>query len=595
MAYTFVNSFKKGIDARRNRISAQQGSLIVGKNVHINRGAEIEKRKAFVTFAELPPAQTRGLHATKFGVYVFGHLPAESVTVPAGIIYQRLVAPGGDALVEIMSVDSFNSVPYVVARFGSGSVFHFYNGRRVLDWDGLAPSISNLATLSAGLATLVDTDPEVSASYAFIGGVHTITLTAAVNNVVVPIAATVQNIAGNLFSTTTVSITQPASVSLPQIARIQISTITVATGAPTEGTQPADLWAIYVRGRAFRVNGTASGIGGVARTFRGKVYTTVQGILYFSHANDPTRWALTYMQDGKKVDTFAGYEILSQQTGGSEDLVTVAPYQNFLACFSRRSTQIWQVVPGDPADNQPQQILENIGTFAPRSAISFGELDVFFLSDSGIRSLRARDASNAAVVFDVGTSIDPVVVAKIASVGEPLSAKAVGVIEPRDGRYMLAIGDTIFVYSFYPSSQISAWTTYEPGFAVEDFAVFGNSLYCRAGDTIYIYGGKSGSIYDSSTAEVWLSWLDGEKPAHQKHFKGLDLSCEGTWEIEYSTDPNNTDYAKAGSVTGQNFSLPHFGLSSHGTHIGIKFISSDPAAVGISSVCAHFDFTDPPR
>ena len=44
MAYIFVNSFKQGLDARRSKISAQQGSLVSGKNVHINRGGEIETR-----------------------------------------------------------------------------------------------------------------------------------------------------------------------------------------------------------------------------------------------------------------------------------------------------------------------------------------------------------------------------------------------------------------------------------------------------------------------------------------------------------------------------------------------------------------------
>ena len=594
MAYTFVNSFKQGIDSRRSKISSQQGSLIYGRNVHINRGGEIEKRKAFVAMAEMPDG-THGLHATKFGIYVFGSNHPAVMPMPTGYIYQQLVAPGRDVLVEVASVDSYNSVPYVVAKFASGSVFHFYNGIRVTDWDTLSPGISNLATLSEGLANLVTTDPDVSASYALVSSVHTITITASAVNQAIPIVATVQNVSGVLFNSAVVSITQAATVSLPQIAKIEISSMVSTTSATSEETEAADIWRIGIAGRSYRLSGVASGVGSAARTFRGKVYATVQGLLYFSQVNDPTRWTMTYTQNGKKVDTFAGYESLSAQTGGSENLVTLAPYQNYLAIFARQSTQIWQVVPGDPVDNQPQQILDNVGTYAPRSAISFGELDVFFLSDSGVRSLRARDSSNAATVFDVGTSIDPVVVAQAALVGEATAARACGVIEPRDGRYMLAIGGTVFVYSFYPASRISAWTTYEPGFEISDFAAHGSSLYCRSGNTIYAYGGESGQSYDSTLAEVELSWLDSEKPAHKKKYKGLDLSCDGTWQCDYSTNPGASEYAKAGSLIGQNFSLPHFALSSNGTHVGLKFSTSDASPATISSVCVHFDFIDPPR
>ena len=596
MAYVFINSFKKGIDARRSRISAQQGSLVSGNNVHINRGGEIEKRKAFVPIANLPAGKTFGLHSTRFGIYVFGSEPPEYFTLPARVIYQQLIAPGAPYMTEVIGVDSFNSAPYVVARFNDGSVHHFYNGSRVTDWDVLSPGISNLATLCSSLAELVDTDPQVAATYSLVGGVHTITVTSSANNVSPFIGARVQNISGRLINTATIAVTQAATVGLPQIVKIQISGLDVATNKPSQEVEAADVWMIGVDLQTYRLSGGTSGIGGTVRTFRGKVYTTIQGLLYFSDTQKPERWTTTYTSpEGKKIDTFAGFESLSAQTGGTENLTALAPYQNFLAIFARRATQIWQVVPGDPVDNQPQQILENIGTYAPRSAMSFGELDVFFLSDSGIRSLRARDASNSAVVFDVGTSIDPIVVKHVQDVGEAVALKACGVIEPRDGRYMLAIGDKIFVYSFFPASQISAWTTYEPGFSVSDFAVSGNSLFCRAGDTVFAYGGESGNEYDDTLCEVELSWLDGEKPAHRKSFKGIDISCNGTWRVDYSTDPNTFDYSHAGSVIGQNFSLPHFRLSSNGTHIGLKFSSSDVGAVGISSVCAHFEFAEPPR
>jgi hypothetical protein len=100
MAYIFVNSFKQGLDARRSKISAQQGSLVSGKNVHINRGGEIEKRKAFVSKYALS-ADTFGLHATRAAIYTFGSKALGALAapgIPAGVTYQQLAAPSASAM-----------------------------------------------------------------------------------------------------------------------------------------------------------------------------------------------------------------------------------------------------------------------------------------------------------------------------------------------------------------------------------------------------------------------------------------------------------------------------------------------------------------
>jgi len=585
MAFIFVNAFKSGLDARRSRITAQQGSLSVGKNIHINRGGEVEKRKAFAPFATLPSGQTKGLWATKNGIYVFGS--AASPSLPASVRYQRLVAPGSPALSEILSVDTYNGVPYVVARFSDGNVHHYYNGARVTDWDTIAPNISDIDTLGQSLASLVSTDEAVDATYDTV--TNKVTIMASANNRPFTLSASVGNVTGGSANSTVVTITQSATASLPQIATVEL------VGGYDPAFDANESWEVIVNGAPYRVAPSASGIGTSARTFRGKVYATVQGTLYFSDANNPTRWTTTFTNSaGKKEDTFAGFESLSSQTGGAEALVTTAPYQGFLAVFARRSTQIWQVVAGDPSDNLPKQILDNVGSIAPRSAMNFGEMDVFFLSDTGVRSLRARDSSNAAVVFDVGTAVDPLVINQMNSLSETDVTKACGVVEPREGRYMLALGDKVFVYSFFPASSISAWTTYEPGFAVEDWAVFGNQLLCRSGDEIYIYGGVSGNVYDDSLAEVELSWLSADRPGNKKKFKGLDIGCEGTWTISYSTDPTTDSYAKAGSVQLSNFNLPNFRIGASGTHIGLKFTSNDSKPARISSAVVHFDYTETP-
>jgi len=575
MAYIFVNSFKQGLDARRSKISAQQGSLVSGKNVHINRGGEIEKRKAFVAKHTLP-AGTFGLHATRTNLYTFGS--AAAPTMPAGVTYQQLVAATPSAIAAVISTDTFAGVPYVVASFASGAIHHFYNGVRVTDWDVMAGTVF---TLGQALANLVTLAPAISATYATVSGKATVTITADVTNGSFTVSSSVISHDG---STPTVAI---VATTAPAVGVAQVTTLTLTSASNTAQVS----WAIIVNGVTYVLTTGSAVTGSSVRTFRNKMYATGQGLLYFSDTENPAEWT-----PAPTVPTsFAGFENLSSQTGQSDTLVAMAPYQNFLAVFARRATQIWSVVAGDPVSNVPVQILDNIGTVAPRSAINFGELDVFFLSDTGIRSLRARDASNSAVVYDVGTSIDPLVITRMKTLSEANLAKCCGVIEPREGRYMLAIGSEIFVYSFFPASNISAWTTYEAGFTVSEWAVQESKLYARSGNTIYLYGGDAGETYDTSEAAVELSWLDADKAAHRKRFHGIDASCEGTWQIDYSTDPVSNQFVLAGHVIGQNFSLPSFGIAGYGTHVGFKFTSTDASAAKMSSFACHFEFTEPPK
>lgn len=575
MAYIFVNSFKQGLDARRSKISAQQGSLVSGKNVHINRGGEIEKRKAFILKYALP-ANTFGLHATRSHIYTFGSITPP--VMPSGVTYQQLVAPSSPAMTEVISTDTYAGVPYVVARYANGAIHHFYNGSRVTDWDTLAGSVF---TLGQTLAEMVTLAPAITASYTTVAGKATITITADAPNTAFSIASTVTPIDGSSPSVAIVATTAPS------VGVAQVSTVTLTS--TTDTSQVA--WSIIVNGVTSILSTSGAVAGSSVRTHRSKMYATGSGLLFFSDTENPAEWT-----PAPTVPTsFAGFENLSSQTGQSDTLVAMAPYQNFLAVFARRATQIWSVVPGDPSANVPVQILDNIGTVASRSAINFGELDVFFLSDTGIRSLRARDASNSAVVFDVGTSIDPLVIARMKTRTELELTKCCGVIEPREGRYMLAIGSEIFVYSFFPASNISAWTTYEAGFIVSEWATQESKLYARSGNMVYLYGGDAGETYDTSEASVELSWLDADKAAHKKRFHGIDASCEGTWQIDYSIDPVSNQFVLAGHVIGQNFSLPSFGIAGYGTHIGFQFKSSDASAAKLSSFACHFEFTDPPK
>lgn len=315
-------------------------------------------------------------------------------------------------------------------------------------------------------------------------------------------------------------------------------------------------------------------------THRDKLYATHRSILSFSAIGNPADW-----------DTAAGFGFknMSNQSAGSEELTGLGRYQNLMAVFARRNTQIWYLDP-DPLQNVQRQVLENIGTFAPKSIISFGDADVFFLSDSGIRSLRARDSSNQSGVSDVGTPIDDYVLAHLATLTQDQRERAVGVLEPISGRYLLAAGRKVFVFSFFSTARISAWSTYDVDFDITEFVSLDGKVWARGGDTVYALGGASGTSYDSCVVEVDLPYIDGRQIATFKDFTGIDIICEGEWSVYVNTDPTTPDAESKVAIVGSTtLTQDAIGMVGHSPLIKLRLVSEAPGQAKLSKVVIHYN------
>jgi hypothetical protein len=198
-------------------------------------------------------------------------------------------------------------------------------------------------------------------------------------------------------------------------------------------------------------------------------------------------------------------------------------------------------------------------------------------------------------VSDIGTNIDDLIASDLAGLDDFTKSRAVGVIEPKDGRYWLAIGSKIYVYSYFPTPGISAWSTYEPGFTVNYFAYANNQIYARSGDTVYLYGGADGNTYDNCQVDIIFPYLDAGKPAHTKTLHAIDLTCQGTWDIFVGCDttaPDIRDFVD--TVDKSSFDLSRLQAAGMGTHIGIRMKTnpnySGPAKIG--NFAAHFEIND---
>jgi hypothetical protein len=317
---------------------------------------------------------------------------------------------------------------------------------------------------------------------------------------------------------------------------------------------------------------------------KSKLYSTAQSLVHFSGISDPLE-----VNDTTKE---AGFIDLSTNAEGSERLTSIANYQQNLAIFSERTVQIW-FVDVQASGNQQLQVLNNTGAIAPLSVQEIGDSDVFYLSESGIRSLRARDSSNAAFATDIGNAIDTLVLADI-NADRLMVRESRAVLEPRDGRYILAVGNKCYVFSYFPASRVSAWSIYEPGFAIKDWAIIGRRLYCRGDDNkMYLLGGEDGTTYDDTAVTAFLPYVDAKQPATKKMFTGLDMASEGVWQVQVASNPVDQDALQTVAyVEETTLDKGNVAFQITATHMAIKLTSQNDGYAKLGAIIVHFEGGD---
>lgn len=319
-------------------------------------------------------------------------------------------------------------------------------------------------------------------------------------------------------------------------------------------------------------------------TVKSKVYATFSSTLAFSAINAPTDW-------GGGSGTGEGFITMANQAAGFEDLTALGRYQGYLAVFARRNTQIWYL-DSDPLQNAQRQVIPGVGTFAPRSVVNFGDIDVIFLSDTGIRSLKARDASNQAGVSDIGTPIDTEIIAYMRDLTDAQKAAACAIMEPIDGRYLCALGSRVYSFSYFPASKISSWSRYDPGFSIEQWVSMDGAVYARSGDTVYTLGGASGQTYDDCQVEVELPYIDARQIATWKKFTGLDVVCSGEWRVYVNTDPNKPAvWSLIATIKDSTIAtLPKMDINFTGESpmVKLRFVNERAGPASISKIVVHY-------
>lgn len=578
MAYLSIQDFKYGMDRRRERVAGTPGTLWTLENAHITRGGDIERCRKFVTAYSLL-AGTVGMFGLNKQLYVFGS--AANPGVPVGVAYQRLQSPNSGTLLEIVDVCGFAGNVYAIADFSDGGRFHFYNGARVTDWDTVAAASASFTALAQLLADKINANSAVTA----VATGNVITVTARVPGVAFSISGTTVNGGGANDQTITIATPQanvPATSTTAGIA--QVSTATLG------GTfETADQFTITVNGVSYVATGLASGMGCSCNVFFKRVWSPAGSLWRYCKLTDATVW------DPAAPGSDAGFINVAVDVSGNQNVIGAERYQNQVAVYSEDVIVLYNL-DTDPANFSQSTVLDNTSTDALHSIFRYGNNDVFHLDPTGVRSLRALNASNAPFVSDVGNAIDTFLLAYLDTLPVKQARAARATIEPRDGRFWLAAGNRIIVLSFFPGAKISAWSYYSPGFTASAFARIGKRLYVRGGDTIYLYGGLDGQTYPGDNElvpMVELPFLSANSPATKKGLDGFDAATTNEWEVHILLDPNNEGKSvKVGKIVDRTYGLEDIVVPGQAPLVAVKMFCTRGGRATISMAQIHFTKQD---
>ena len=341
----------------------------------------------------------------------------------------------------------------------------------------------------------------------------------------------------------------------------------------------------------FLVTEGAGGAGGYshgtyARTWKSKMYRIDGKYLRFSGINNPAQ-----NDPASVTEPGAGFINMALNDPDGEAGIAMEVFYQSMAVMAELQTQVWTLDP-DPTKDTLSQLLR-MGIEAPHSMTQFGTGDVLFLSSSGVRSLKAQanTFTVAASVGDVGSAIDLLLLPLIRA-GTDDVHRAEAVVQPIQGRYWLAIGDTVYVLSYFPAGEITAWSTMKPGFAVRNFVVANNTVYCldMAGN-ITLYGGVSQNEYDSSKVTIRTPHLTADNPTQNKRIKSVDVMCQGQWTVQIGMLANNTEaFELVATIQDNTYGLQSIPFAGYGTHFGVHLEHQAPGPALLASL--HFNLNE---
>jgi hypothetical protein len=522
------DDFAGGLDVRPAAALSKANILRVLTNAYVTTGKSIKKRPCLEKIATLE-AGTIGLKAFGGKLNTFYGDGAAITHADSRFVARRLPHhTSGAAPVKIHYCDQYNALMYACAEY-SGSVFrhHYLDDPGAWSATGAVlaaayrrPTVANGFRYEA--TAIADPGAWAAATAYVVGNFRRPTTANGFRYEVTAIAG--GGTSGGVEPTWP---TTPGQTVIDNPGANQVEWTCRALVAGAEPAWPTTIGSTVVDNQ----------VTWTCRTFaitdancpHTKQVTKQAQKIYAVGATDNT--TVRYCKTGDPRDwsavSDAGFIAAGLYAKGSDQVTSIGPFQKSgLAVFFSDNSQVW-AVDANPENNTLTDNIEGIGTLFHRASGPVSR-DLFFLAQNGFRSVSLIAITDNLQDTDVGSAIDALVTASVASSDDPLS-----LYYPKLGQFISFNGDIAWSYSFSRTSKISAWSKYTWPFDVDDATVLNQELYVRTGDDVYKV---TEAVFKDGVSNIPLVQLemfaqDGKRPGVLKQFTGLDVIGEGNWTI----------------------------------------------------------------
>ena len=271
---------------------------------------------------------------------------------------------------------------------------------------------------------------------------------------------------------------------------------------------------------------------------------------------------------------------------GADEIVALAAHNSFLFVFGRAQILIYEGA-DNPATMKLKDSIVGIGCIARDSIQNIGE-DVYFLSDTGVRSLLRTIQEKSAPIRQVSKNVHN-------DLQEAITAENLDNIKSGfsavESIYLLTTPATMKTYCFDTRSPLqdgSCKATIWNGTPAKAFYETKGRLFYtgRAG---YI-GTYSGFLDNAASYRMkyYSTWIDFGNPIMKSILKKIRLTLIGgvnqgivfKWAYDFLTDYFSETVSITGSTTGSEYGTGEYGIAEYAGNTSVNVLSANGTSQG---------------
>ena len=259
-------------------------------------------------------------------------------------------------------------------------------------------------------------------------------------------------------------------------------------------------------------------------------------------------------------------------TNGTDSIVALAAFNGYLVIFCKKSIVIYTGATTDPTTNLSLvEVIDGVGCVARDSVQDVGS-DIFFLSDTGVRSLGRIIQEKSPPLFDVSRNIRDDLLADFTTNNSVDNIRSA--YYEKDGFYLLSFPTAGISYCFDLKSRlqdnscrVTKWTIAPKSLATTK----DRKLYLGRLGYIGNYGALASDNGDSFRFAYYTAHLDATAPSVLKMLKKMSLFLIGGLNtnvflycaVDYSSLYSISQINNVGGTTRSEYNISEYNIAEY--------------------------------